>query len=121
MLYFVSGPIDKDYVGGILENWHLEVYNNSGCTVPVRFKVFDIQSPVPVLIGDTGRDVSPHSHEYINLNTNACEHTIAQIEYQQSAAEILLTLTGRDKLGRALPGAIFFNNQLIVLNQGIIV
>ena len=121
MLYFVSGPIDKDFVGGFLDNWHLEVYNNSDCNVTVYLKAFDVDRPDPVLIGDTSRVVRAHSHEYITLNTNACEHTIAQIEYSESAGTILLTLTGRDKIGKALPGAIFFNNQLIELSQGIII
>ena len=121
MLYFVSGPIDKDLIGGFINDWHVEAYNNSDCSVTVYLKVFDINRPEPIMIGSTSRVVNPHSHEYITLGTDACEHTIAQIEYSQDAGTVLLTLTGRDKVGRALPGAIFFNNQLIELNQGIIV
>lgn len=121
MRYFVSGPIDKDFIGGFLDNWHLEVYNNSDSAVTVYLKVFDIDRPDPVMIGDTSRVVNVHSHEYLTLNTSACEHTIAQIEYPESAGSVLLTLTGRDKVGRALPGAIFFNNQLIELSNGILV
>lgn len=120
MLYFVSGPIDKDLINGTVDNWHLEAFNNSDCSISVNFKVFSIQGPAPVLIGYTGRVVEPHSHEYISLNINENEHTIAQVEYIENTAEVLLTLTGRDKSGKALPGAIFFNKQLIPLSQGII-
>ena len=121
MLYFVSGPIDRDLIGGAIDNWHLEVFNNSNCIARVDLKVISIQDAAPAIIGYTGRNVEPHSHEYITLYTNGLEHTLAQIEYPESSGELLLTLTGRDKTGKALPGAIFFNNQLIPLGQGIIV
>jgi hypothetical protein len=119
LLYFVSGPIDKDLIGGIVNNWHLEAFNNSNCNVTVGFKVFSIKDAA-TLIGSTERVVYPHSHEYITLYTNGCDHTIAQIEYPESSGEVLLTLTGRDKVGKALPGSIFFNNQLIQLENGIV-
>jgi hypothetical protein len=119
MLYFVSGPVDEEFRGGILDNWHLEVYNNSGSTVPVALKVFDVDGTNTVLIGNAQRTVNPFSHEYITLNTNGVHHTVAQIEYPEGVAQLLLTLYGRNRSSQALPGAVYFNNQLIQLQNGL--
>ncbi len=119
MLYFVSGPVNMEFADGILDNWHLEAYNNSDSVVPVTLKLFDINGVSTIYIGSTSRDVNPHSHEYMSLSTNGVHHTIAQVEYPQGYGDILLTLYGRDRNGRALPGAIFFNHQLIELQNEI--
>lgn len=118
MLFFVSGPVNMEFIGGILDNWHLEVFNNSDGIVPVTFKVFDIDN-TPRIIGNTSRPVNPHSHEYLTLATNGVHHTLVQIEYPEGIGELMFTLYGRNKMGRALPGAIFFNNQLMELENGI--
>ena len=119
LLYFVTGPIDKDYVAGVLFDWHLEVFNNSENTLDVELKVFDISGESTVLIGDTARQISPHSHQYMTLYTNLAEHSIVQIQYPATTGEMFLTLYGRDMNGNALPGAIFFNKQLMQIPNGI--
>lgn len=108
-----------EFIGGLLDNWHLEAFNNSDSTIPVTLEAFDIDQTPPALIGSTSRTVNPHAHEYLTLNTNGVHHTLAQIEYPQDIGTVILTLYGRNKSGLALPGAIFFNNQLIELENGV--
>jgi hypothetical protein len=119
MLYFVSGPVDMEFPYGNLEDWHLEAYNNSGAAIPVTFKVFDIDGENTVLIGNTSRTVNAHSHEYLTLSTNGIHHTVAQVEYPEGIAQVLLTLYGRNRSGEGMPGAIYFNSQLIPVSTGL--
>lgn len=119
MFYFVSGPVDMEFADGILDNWHLEVYNNTNATVPVTLKVYDVNCKGTIFIGGTSRDVDAYTHQYLTLSTNGVHHTIAQIQYPQDTGEILVTLYGRDQAGLALPGAIYFANQLTALQNGI--
>ena len=69
MLYFTSGPVNMEFAGGILDNWHLEIYNNSNSSIPVKLTVFDINNALTP-IGNTTRSVDPsyarickHIHE----------------------------------------------------------
>ena len=120
LLYFTSGPVDKDFADGILNDWHLEVYNNTNDKVMIRLRIFNVTDDIPVLIGDTSHNVDEYSRRSYTLNTNACSHTIAEIQYPENSGEVLLMLYGRDINCNALPGAVFYNNQLTALTNGII-
>jgi hypothetical protein len=118
LLYFVTGPVNMEFSAGLLDNWHLEVFNNSDGVVPMTLKVFDIDSGVH-MIGNTSRTVYPHTHEYLSLTTNGVHHTLAQIEYPEGTGPVLLTLYGRNKNSIALPGAIYIKQTLTELVNGI--
>lgn len=119
MQYYAAGPVNMEFTGGILDNWHLETFNNSGVEETITFTVFDVDHVTATIIGQTSGVVLPKSHLYLTLSTLKKHHTMVQVDYTSGVRDIFLTLYGRDKNDLAIPGAIFYNKDFISLENRI--
>lgn len=119
MAILTTGPVNRDFIGGDIANWHLEAFNNSDFTVQVTLRVFDLATTPPTQIGSVTTSLSPKEHEFLTVATTSREHTIVQVEHPLGRNDVLVTVYGRDNAGRNLAGATYRHVELVETGVGV--
>lgn len=108
-----TGVIDRDQLGGDIQDIHLEAFNNSTTTITVTLRVFNAQNNT--VINTDSAALGPKGYANLTVNTCGAEHTIAQVEHPLNRNDVFTTVYGRNAQDVNLPGATYRHEELIDL------
>jgi len=118
----ITGPVDADFLvyqeGVKLDNWHLDAFNNSCCTVDITLRVYKITYDPSAEYGITEighqcKTIKPGWHQFLTVSMGGEEHTMAVIEHPLDRDDIFVTVSIRDTNDRNVIGTIFRHEDLI--------